>query len=130
MKFSAVLAAASAGLASAAVANNTVTALGNATVTEVGVITANQTVQVTITSCKDDACHQATAVPTPAVIVPVPVTNGSVVAPHNGTAGNLTKPEPSQAEGSHTGTIALANGASAFGLSGAAAAIAAAALLL
>lgn len=127
MKFSAVLAAASAGLVSASVANTTVTALGNATVTEVGVITANQTVQVTITSCKDDACHKATAVPTSAVIVPVPVTNGSVVAPHNGTAGNHTKPEPSQAEGT---SIVLANGASAFGLSGAAAAIAAAALLL
>ncbi|KAG5355707.1 hypothetical protein CJU89_5416 [Yarrowia sp. B02] len=124
MKFSAVFAAASAGLVSAQVANGTV---ANATVTQVGVVTANQTVQVTITSCKDDACHHATAVPTSAVLVPIPVTNGTA---SNGThAGNHTKPEPSQAEASHSGPI-LANGATAFGVSGAAAAIAAAALLL
>ncbi|KAG5367909.1 hypothetical protein CJU90_0090 [Yarrowia sp. C11] len=115
MKFSAVLAAASAGLVSAA---------ANATVTEVGVVTANKTVQVTITSCKDDVCHEATASPTPAVIVPVPVANGTT----NGTvAGNHTKPEPSQAEGT---SVILANGASALGLSGVAAVVAGAALLL
>lgn len=126
MQFSAIFIAAAATLVSAA--GNITHGAANATVTQVGVVTANKTIQVTVTSCKDDACHKTS---TPAVVVPVPVQNGTVS--NHTTAANHThgaKPSPSQAEGTHTGSVALANGAQALGFSAVVAGVAAAALLI
>ncbi|KAG5356510.1 hypothetical protein CJU90_1848 [Yarrowia sp. C11] len=75
-------------------------AAGNATVTKTGVVTAKSTALVTITSCADDKCHKPTGEPSKPVQV-----------------------EPTTAP-------AQANGAAAFGVSVAAAGVAAAALLI
>jgi hypothetical protein len=77
-------------------------AAGNGTVvTKTGVVTAQSTALVTITSCEDDKCHKPTGEPS----------------------------QPAQATEPTTGP-AQANGAAAFGVSVAAAGVAAAALLI
>ncbi|KAG5359658.1 hypothetical protein CJU90_5494 [Yarrowia sp. C11] len=90
-------------------------AAGNATlVTKTGVVTAQSTALVTITSCEDDKCHKPTAAPAPG-------NNGAVVSQIGD--GQIQAP-PSSAP------VAQANGAAAFGVSVAAAGVAAAALLI